>query len=502
MSAPHILIVDDDLALLQGLPEALELRIHGITVDTADSAQAALKCLEGTDYDALVCDIKMPGMDGLALLAKIRELRPDLPTLLITGHGEHELAVQALRGGAYDFIQKPIDRDYFVASLNRAIQMRQLSRQVQAQRLALERHTDELEQLVQERTRALLEANRDKDELLALLDTLLASAPVGLAFLDRDLRYVRINDAWAAMRGAQPEHILGRTIREVLPALASTLEPLCHRVLDTGEAILNVEVSGTTPAAPEQSQHRLVSYYPVRLQNEQPLGVGVVVTDITERKRMEEELKASLQQKEMLLREIHHRVKNNLQIISSLLGLQSDYISDPQVLALFRDSQDRIRSMALIHEKLYRSGNLARIDFTSYIGDLAAELLRSYGVDANRVSLQIVGEKVWLNVDTAVPCGLILQELVSNCLKHAFPEGRSGEITITLRDETEGKYALTVRDTGIGFPEGLDFCHTESLGLQLVIILTEQLSGTIVRQPGEGTCFTLMFTEVGSRESH
>jgi two-component sensor histidine kinase len=225
------------------------------------------------------------------------------------------------------------------------------------------------------------------------------------------------------------------------------------------------------------------------------------VTDITERKRMEEELKASLQQKEMLLREIHHRVKNNLQIISSLLGLQSDCISDPQVLALFKDSQDRIRSMALIHEKLYRSGNLARIDFTSYIGDLAAELLRSYGVDPNRVSLQVVGEKAWLNVDTAVPCGLILQELVSNCLKHAFPEGRSGEITIALRAEAEGKYALTVRDTGIGFPEDLDFRHTESLGLQLVIILTEQLGGTIVRQSGEGTGFTLMFTEGGPHES-
>jgi PAS domain-containing protein len=197
----------------------------------------------------------------LALLAKIRELRPDTPTLLITGHGEHDLAVQALRGGAYDFIQKPIDRDYLVASLNRAIQMRQLSRQVQAQRLALERHANALEQLVQERTSALLEANRAKDELLALLDTLLASAPVGLAFLDRDLRYVRVNHALATMHGTQPEHILRRTVGELLPELAPTLEPLRQRVLDSGEVILNMEVSGTTPAAPEQWQHWLVSYY-------------------------------------------------------------------------------------------------------------------------------------------------------------------------------------------------------------------------------------------------
>jgi two-component sensor histidine kinase len=172
------------------------------------------------------------------------------------------------------------------------------------------------------------------------------------------------------------------------------------------------------------------------------------------------------------------------------------------VLVLFGDSQDRIRSMALIHEKLYQSGNLAGIDFTSYIDDLAAALLRSYGVNTERISLQIVGEKVWLDIDTAIPCGLILQELLSNCLKHAFPGDHAGEIHITLHAEAAGKYVLTVRDTGVGFPEALDFRHTESLGLQLVIMLTEQLGGTIMRQSGEGTTFTLFFNELGCHESH
>src|SRR5712692_5815227 len=130
MNIAYILIVDDDTALLQALPQALNLRIDGIQVDTSDAALEALKLIREHDYDAIVSDIKMPGMDGLALLEKIRELRPDTPTLLITGHGEHDLAVQALRGGAYDFIQKPIDREYFVASLSRAVQTRQLTRQV------------------------------------------------------------------------------------------------------------------------------------------------------------------------------------------------------------------------------------------------------------------------------------------------------------------------------------------------------------------------------------
>src|SRR6266480_6916131 len=155
-----VLIVDDDPALLQALPEALRLRMDGLTVDTADSAAAALDRIAARDYDVIVTDIKMPGMDGLALLAEIRTHRPDTPTLMITGHGEHDLVVHALRGGAYDFIQKPIDRDYFVASLGRAIQMRELGRRVKEQQLALERHLNELETIVEERTRELRERNK------------------------------------------------------------------------------------------------------------------------------------------------------------------------------------------------------------------------------------------------------------------------------------------------------------------------------------------------------
>ncbi len=169
MNDPLVLIVDDDTALLQALPQALHLRMHGMTVDTADSAPKALEQMQDRDYDAIVSDIKMPGMDGLALLEKIRELRPDTPTLLITGHGEHDLAVQALRGGAYDFIQKPIDRDYLVAALQRAIQTRQLRRQIWEQQLALELHASSLEHMVQRRTQELVKANEMKDKFLSMV---------------------------------------------------------------------------------------------------------------------------------------------------------------------------------------------------------------------------------------------------------------------------------------------------------------------------------------------
>src|SRR6266853_4071745 len=164
----QILLVDDDVALLQALPQALFLRIDDVRIDTCDSALEALEQIKEHDYDAIVSDIKMPGMDGLALLEKIQELRPETPTLLITGHGEHELAVQALRGGAYDFIQKPIDRDYFVAALQRAIQAYGLRGQVREQQQALERHAQSLEALVEERTRELVEANAAKDAFFGL----------------------------------------------------------------------------------------------------------------------------------------------------------------------------------------------------------------------------------------------------------------------------------------------------------------------------------------------
>lgn len=169
MSQSNILIVDDDLALLQALPQALNLRLRDAKVDTADSAPGALEQIHEHDYDVIVSDIKMPGMDGLILLEKIRELQPDTPTLLITGHGEHDLAVQALRVGAYDFIQKPIDRDYLVAALQRAIQTHQLRRQVAEQQLALELHARSLERMVQVRTRELVEANAAKDKFLSIV---------------------------------------------------------------------------------------------------------------------------------------------------------------------------------------------------------------------------------------------------------------------------------------------------------------------------------------------
>jgi len=224
-----------------------------------------------------------------------------------------------------------------------------------------------------------------------------------------------------------------------------------------------------------------------------PWAIQVIMQDITDRKLAEEKMSASLREKEVLLKEIHHRVKNNLQIIQSLLNMQARNVREARVVNALRESQNRVRTMALIHERLYRSTDLSEIDMREYIGRLAAELCQSYGAEAARISLELELGGVRLGIDSAIPCGFIVNELVSNCLKHAFPGDRPGRLRVGLRREPSGPVRLSVRDDGRGLPEGLDFRRTETLGLQLVCTLVDQLGGTIEREPGGGTAFLVTF---------
>lgn len=216
--------------------------------------------------------------------------------------------------------------------------------------------------------------------------------------------------------------------------------------------------------------------------------------EITERRRAEEETRASLRDKEILLREIHHRVKNNLQVIHSLLRLQSRQIEDERYREMFRDSQNRIRSMALIHETLYQSKDLANVSFREYVERLMSHLSASYGANRGRIRLGVDADGLMLGIDVAIPCGLIVNELVSNSLKHAFPEDRYGEIRVSLQVTGGSQITLTVSDDGIGLPEDMDFRDSGSLGLHLVTMLVEdQLHGQIELNRAKGTEFRISF---------
>jgi two-component sensor histidine kinase len=229
------------------------------------------------------------------------------------------------------------------------------------------------------------------------------------------------------------------------------------------------------------------------------LGVNF---DITRRKLAEENLQASLREKEVMLKEIHHRVKNNLQVVSSLVDLQADSLNDPAMLVLLQDVRDRVRSMALVHEKLYQSNNLALVEFDEYVRSLLNYLWRAHRNSEVIIQLAMDLEPAALSVETAVPCGLILNELAVNALKHAFAGRTEGRVTVTLRRGADDRIQLGVRDDGIGLPEDLDWRQARSLGLRLVQMLARQLDGSVEATTDGGTTFIFTFQPTTSTASH
>lgn len=220
----------------------------------------------------------------------------------------------------------------------------------------------------------------------------------------------------------------------------------------------------------------------------------VILRDVSETRLVERSLRSALEEKEILLREVHHRVKNNLQVVSSLLSLQARSAPDEEVQRAFDESRMRIQSMALIHEQLYESTDFADVNFPAYIRQLAQRLFRSYNVNPGRVGLRVEVGQIRLGVDTAVPCGLILNELLSNSLKYAFPNGREGTIVVSVEEMKDGSVVLSVADDGDGLPPEIGFWNTKTLGLRLVRLLVRQLDGEIELGGPPGAEFRIRFS--------
>ena len=322
--------------------------------------------------------------------------------------------------------------------------------------------------------------------------TIIETAQEAIFLKDRDLRYTLVNPAMAALFGAPAADLIGRTDAELFGREDAVGIAADDRRVLAGE-IVREERSRSV-----QGKTYIFSITKVPMRNEtgETTGICGIAHDMTERKQMEEALRLSLQEKEVLLKEIHHRVKNNMQVISSLISLQSRHLTDKAAIEMFRESQQRIRSMALVHEKLYQSKDLSRIDFSKYIESLIMFLFHSYRVNSDLVRMKTEVRDVLLDINSAIPCGLIINELVMNALKHAFPEGRKGEIIVSLRASGDDRFTLSVSDDGVGFPEGIDFHKTETLGMQLVTMLVEQLDGTISLERKPRTRFEVVFREL------
>jgi two-component sensor histidine kinase len=318
-----------------------------------------------------------------------------------------------------------------------------------------------------------------------------------LLILDPQLRVIKANPAFYQVFRTSQAEIEQQSIYALgggqwnIPQLRGLLED----IIPQHSEFRNFEVTHDFPQLGKRTM--LLNARRIRRDEQETDTILLGIEDITDFRQAAERTAANLREKEVLLREIHHRVKNNLQVVSSLLNLQAGSVQDPNARELFRESQRRIQAMSLVHQKLYGSENLTSINLWSYVQSLVEDLALMYKtVGRIAFNIHIEGD---LDVDTAIPCGLILTELASNALKYAFPASQQGNISVTLRPETGDRWLLRVQDNGVGIPQEIDIAHSGSLGLNLVHDLARQLRGRVELDRSQGTTFTIHFTPIQHR---
>lgn len=486
----NLLIVDDGAAVRKLLRKALELAGH--QVHEAGDGVEALDILQRGPVDAIISDILMPRMDGYRLCHELRrsERFRTLPfifhTATYTTPADEKLSLEM---GADAFLHKPASITTIMEVLARVTTRPRAPRPAEAMAGAETPEADVLRQYSDRLVAKLEKRNLELTEAEAKFRILVEQSITGIYIIQGD-RFVYVNPRMA--------EIFGRTAGEL------TAKPLFEFIHPADRALaaenLRRRLSGEVPSI--RYQLRMLHLSGAVLHAEvhggraeyggQPSVIGTLL-DITERKQTEERIQAALREKEVLLKEIHHRVKNNLQVVSSLLRLQSRSLKSPETIAAFEESCARVHSMALVHEKLYQSKSLSELDFATYAESLTDSLLHAYGTDPSVVRVRLDMEPVRLDINQAIPCALILNELVSNALKYAFPDGRAGEIRIRLRTGAAGSICLMVGDNGVGLPADIEPPKAETLGLQLVVTLVSQLRASLEIRRTHGTGYALTF---------
>ena len=378
-----------------------------------------------------------------------------------------------------------------------------------------ERVRFEAERVRLEAERVRLELEREAEVNRCMLESVVDHSPVPIALLSgSDFRFKMINPAYQALAPGEP--MTGRTVAEVWPEMIALLVPLLERVRETGQTY---HAKGMKMARhrgsglPPEDRYFDVSYaaLPGAEQGAPESESGRVLmmaAEVTEQQRAQEvlrktlaELKAALAEKTVLLKEVHHRVKNNLAVVASLLSMKAGAIEGAEARAALDDSQQRIRSIAMIHEHLYGSEHLDRIGFAQYAGELLRELSDVYGDAEGRISVRLEAEPIDMGLHRAVPCALILNELVTNAMKHAFPDGRRGDVLVRFRLAAPGELELSVEDNGIGCPREAVLGGGKSLGFRVVGILAKQLEGSFDQEDCGGARFILRFRAGTSRQA-
>jgi len=460
----NILVVDDNMVLAQNLNDILSE--NGYAVEVASDGQKAMEQCRKRTFDLALIDMKLPNITGLELIEKLSKATQDMDYIIITGYGSMESAIKAIRQRkivAYE--TKPLDMEHLLA----------LMRQVIDRRLA-----------EQEKRKAEATLRESEKKYRNLIDQ--SSDAIYLLYNNK---YEVINQRFSELFGYKIEETNApdfHLLNLVAPKSRPFIEERVNR-LRRGEVLTPIyEFTAINKSGEEIECEASDSY----IDYKETKAVQGIIRDITERKRTEEQIQRDLKEKKVLLKEIHHRVKNNLQVICSMLKLQAQEIKDKQAFKLFEENWNRVYSMALVHEELYKSKDFSRINFQEYIEKITEVMFNTYRMN-DIVTLELDIQDISLTIDEAIPCGLIFNELVSNALKHAFPDARKGKIKIAIRSHKDRDYKFIVQDDGVGIPDGIDIEKPKSLGLDLVKVLTEQIEGSVTLERSKGTTFKVTF---------
>ena len=470
----RILVIDDQSDNLIVLSTLLKDLIPDVTVITAQSGITGLEKAKTEAPDTILLDILMPGMDGFEVcrILKSEEETRNIPVIMITAmQTDSQSRIKGFKIGADAFLSKPIDEAELVAQIKVTLRIKQIE-----------------DQLRQEKSLLAEKVRKKAEEFYQLVNT----SPDGVITMSLEGRFLEANPAFLNMLGCTMVELKDLTLRQITSQNSS----------ETDENIFQDACLGIGTGRSEQELVRKdgtripisISGWNLNDEKGNPQKLGAFVRDITGQKMYEKQITSSLREKEILLQEIHHRVKNNMQVISSLLKLQSDKTQDERIKRAISESRNRIYTMAAVHETLYSSDNLSSIDLKTYLTKVSKSLLQTYQSNHDKIQLHIMVEDINLGIRQASPLGLIINELLSNCLKYAFPENRAGEATLKVKKLAGNQLDVTISDNGIGIPSTLDWRNSSTLGLQLVITLVEdQLDGSIQLVSSGGTKFIIKF---------
>jgi len=456
-----ILIVDDSKDDTELIIRKLSQEGLDLIYKRVETPRSLKNCLINELWDIVICDYIIPGFGGLKALKISKSINKDLPVIIVSGKIGEETAVKAMKAGAQDYILKD-----------------NLSRLAPA----IEREINEF------KIRKKQDIALKKSE--SIYKTIFENTGTATAIINNEMVIEMVNTVFETISGYKKDQIEGK-IKFTDFTVEEDKDIINNFLLSKRKNPKSSPRNFETKFRDSNGKNKNVLITLAFIPNTNKILISIL--DITERKIAEERIFMALREKEILLKEIHHRVKNNLQIISSLIRLQSRYINDEKISEILNDSQNRIKSMSMVHEKLYQSDNLSKVDLEEYINNLAAELFRSYGKSIRKIRLRVEVCKILMDADATINFGLIINELLSNSLKYAFPDDLEGEIVIKFYQNSDGNYILLVGDNGIGLPSDFNLSQSKSLGMRLVNNLCNQLNGELEIIRENGTLFLIKF---------